>query len=55
MKRDESLDDMSKESYLLKKSSKKFLGIAKWQKRYVVLEGIHLTFYEDENKKIPKK
>ena len=46
---------MEKEGYVLKKSSKKFLGIAKWQKRYAVLEGRHLTFYVDQSKKVPKK
>lgn len=45
----------SKQGFLLKKSSKQFMGIGKWTKRYSVLDNDRLLFYSDESKKEQKK
>jgi hypothetical protein len=46
-------DDLIKEGYIMKKRSKGL--ISAWDKRYIVLNGNILTFYDNDKKKYPKK
>ena len=52
---DDTMEAFAKEGLLLKKSSKKLLGVAKWKKRYAVLEGRNLLLYVDKSRKELKK
>jgi len=45
----ESIPMLSKSGYLWKKQSKSFYSA--WDRRFVVLDGTRLVFYEDEKRK----